>query len=59
MHQVAAALAAAWRDGGRNRHSRPRRLGNARDIAYIGQIDDDLADLIAELRQADPGANSR
>ena len=30
--------------------------GTRGDIAYPGQLDDDLADLVGELRRADPGA---
>jgi alpha-beta hydrolase superfamily lysophospholipase len=30
--------------------------GNRGDIAYLGQLEDDMADLVAEIRKSDPGA---
>ena len=56
MHPVAAALAA----GGMTAIALDVRghgaSGTRGDIAYLGQLDDDLADLLAELRKVDPSA---
>ena len=56
MHQVAASLAAHGVTAVAIDVRGHGASGTRGDIAYSGQIDDDLADLMAELRQADPGA---
>ena len=54
MHQIAAALAAAGVTALALDIRGHGASGTRGDIAYLGQIDDDLADLIAELRKTDP-----
>jgi alpha-beta hydrolase superfamily lysophospholipase len=56
MHAVAAALAGAAVTAVALDIRGHGASGTRGDIAYLGQLDDDLADLIAELRKADPNA---
>jgi alpha-beta hydrolase superfamily lysophospholipase len=56
MHRIAAALAAAGVTAVALDIRGHGASGTRGDIAYLGQLDDDLADLIAELRKAYPRA---
>jgi alpha-beta hydrolase superfamily lysophospholipase len=56
MHPIAAALAAAGVTAVAFDIRGHGASGTRGDIAYPGQLDDDLADLIAELRETEPGA---
>jgi alpha-beta hydrolase superfamily lysophospholipase len=56
MHQIAAALAAVGVTAVAIDIRGHGASGTRGDIAYLGQLDDDLADLIAELRKTDPAA---
>jgi len=56
MHAVASALAADGVAAVAVDFRGHGASGTRGDVAYPGQLDDDLADLIAELRKADPGA---
>ncbi len=55
MNEVAAALAAHGVTAVALDVRGHGASGTRGDIAYLGQLDDDLADLVAELRKADPG----
>ena len=56
MHPIAAALAAVGVTAVALDIRGHGASGTRGDIAYLGELDDDLADLIAELRKAYPGA---
>ena len=56
MHPIAAALAAEGVTAVAVDFRGHGASGTRGDVAYLGQLDDDLADLIAELRKADPAA---
>jgi alpha-beta hydrolase superfamily lysophospholipase len=56
MHALAEALAAAGMTAVAIDARGHGASGTRGDIAYPGQLDDDLADLIAELRKSDPAA---
>ncbi len=56
MHQIAAALAGAGVTAVAIDARGHGASGARGDIAYLGQLDDDLADLIAELRISYPDA---
>jgi len=56
MHAVAMALPAAGITAVAVDFRGHGASGTRGDVAYLGQLDDDLADLIAELRKASPGA---
>ncbi len=56
MHEVAAALAGSGVTAAAIDVRGHGASGTRGDIAYLGQLDDDLADLIADLRKADPAA---
>ncbi len=56
MHPIAAALAAEGVTAVAVDFRGHGASGTRGDAAYLGQLDDDLADLIAELRKADPAA---
>ena len=56
MHEVAVALASLGVTAAALDVRGHGASGTRGDIAYLGQLDDDLADLIAELRKADAGA---
>ena len=56
MHEVAAALAAAGVTAVALDIRGHGASGTRGDIAYPGQLDDDLADLLAELRKDNPDA---
>jgi pimeloyl-ACP methyl ester carboxylesterase len=56
MHQVAQALAKAGVTAVALDIRGHGASGTRGDIAYPGQLDDDLADLVAELRKASPAA---
>ncbi len=56
MHEVATALAGSSVTAAAIDVRGHGASGTRGDIAYLGQLDDDLADLIAEKRKADAGA---
>jgi alpha-beta hydrolase superfamily lysophospholipase len=56
MHAIAAALAKAGVAAAAVDFRGHGASGTRGDIAYLGQLDDDLDDLIAELRKAYPAA---
>ncbi len=56
MHAVATALAASGVTAVAVDFRGHGASGTRGDVAYPGQLDDDLADLIAELRKSDPAA---
>jgi pimeloyl-ACP methyl ester carboxylesterase len=56
MHPIAAALAAGGVTAVAVDFRGHGASGTRGDVAYLGQLDDDLADLIAELRKANPAA---
>ena len=56
MDRIATALAAAGVTAVAVDFRGHGASGTRGDIAYPGQLDDDLADLVAELRKANPGA---
>jgi alpha-beta hydrolase superfamily lysophospholipase len=56
MHEVATALAGAGVTAVALDIRGHGASGTRGDIAYAGQLDDDLADLLAHLRKADPSA---
>ena len=58
MHPIATALAAAGITAVALDIRGHGASGTRGDVAYLGQLDDDLADLIAELRKTFPGAVS-
>ena len=56
MHPIAEALAAGGVTAVAVDFRGHGASGTRGDVAYLGQLDDDLADLIAELRKANPAA---
>src|SRR5271165_1038470 len=56
MHPIAAALAARGVTAVAVDFRGHGASGTRGDVAYLGQLDNDLADLIAELRKANPAA---